>query len=188
METPVFFQDVWTLYFHDPDDVNWNLNSYIRLGDMSTVQDFWEHHEAIASYLSNGMFFVMREHVFPCWDDPHNIKGGCISIKVLKEDLPAVWEHLIVRMLGERLFSPAADEDCDAWSVVTGLSVSPKRYFCIIKIWLGSQKYTDPRMFRLPETYDGEVLYRANADNIKGNNQVQEYRNVAEPAAAVRKQ
>ena len=173
----VFLQDVWTVYFHDPDDANWNLSSYVRLGDVSTLKDFWDYHGAVAKYLSRGMFFVMREHVYPCWDDKHNIQGGCISMKVLKDDMPAFWDYLVMNMLGERLFIPpekkdraAVDEDEDAWSVVNGLSVSPKRYFCIVKLWLRTEQFTERHHFRLPVNYTGEVLYRANTDNIKGNN------------------
>lgn len=180
-------QDVWTLYFHDPNDVDWNLSSYVRLGDISSVADYWDYRTATASYLSRGMFFVMREHVFPCWDDKMNINGGCLSMKVLKDDMPIYWDNLLVHMLGERLFDPKRndedggkndrdgvkqtkdddDEDEDAWSVVNGLSVSPKRYFCIIKIWLRDEKHKDAADFRLPQGYVGEVLYKANSCNLK---------------------
>ena len=172
------------MYFHEPDDTNWNYNSYVRIGDMSTVEDFWDFNAAIAKYLSRGMFFVMREHVYPCWDDKHNIDGGCLSMKVLKEDMPAFWEHLMVRMLGEALFAPppkgggggrggrgpAVAED--AWSIVNGISVSPKRYFCIVKLWLRTEDFTHKRFFALPAHYNGEVLYKNNTDNIKNNNYV----------------
>jgi hypothetical protein len=173
---PKFLQDVWTYYFHDPDDANWTLESYVRLADASTIDDVWQLHRATAKFVSRGMFFVMREHVYPCWDDKHNIGGGCLSMKVLKEDLPAFWEHLLVHALGERLLidrdehNDAGADDDDAWSDVNGLSVSPKRVFCIVKIWLRTGRNADRRAFRMPPGYTGEVLYRSNADNIKGNN------------------
>jgi hypothetical protein len=170
---PDFLQDVWTYYFHDPDNADWNFGSYVRLGDVSTIDDFWDYHRATEGYVSRGMFFIMREHVYPCWDDKLNITGGCISMKVLKEDLPAFWDHLVMHMLGERLFiGPDKDDHEDeAWSVVNGLSVSPKRYFCIVKMWLRNDRYTERRHYRIPQSYTGEVLYRTNTENIKGNNQ-----------------
>lgn len=85
----MFLEDVWTYYFHDPDDTNWNLDSYHRLADVACVGDFWQVHGAVSGYLNRGMFFIMREHVYPCWDDPNNIRGGCLSMKVLKEELGA---------------------------------------------------------------------------------------------------
>ena len=169
----MFLQDVWTYYFHDPEDSNWNHDSYIRLGDVCSAEDFWEYHAATAKYINRGMFFVMREHVYPCWDDKYNITGGCMSMKVLKDDLPAFWEHLLVHMLGERLLLHNTEDDDggDTWSVINGISVSPKRCFCIVKLWLRNERFTDKRAFRLPDSYSGEVLYRTNTENIKGNNE-----------------
>ena len=37
---PRYLNDVWTLYFHTPDDPDWTLSSYVRLTDVSTVEDF----------------------------------------------------------------------------------------------------------------------------------------------------
>lgn len=174
---PNFLQDVWTYYFHDPDDVNWNFESYQRLADVSTIDDFWEINGVTARFASQGMFFVMREHVFPCWDDPTNITGGCMSMKVLKNDLPAFWEEMLVNMMGERLIAAppregedGEDGDDEVWADVNGLSVSPKRFFCIVKIWLRSDRFSTREALRIPTRYMGEVLYRSNAENIKGNN------------------
>jgi hypothetical protein len=172
---PNFLQDVWTYYFHDPDDANWNFESYIRLADVSTIDDFWAMNATTAPFVNRGMFFVMREHVFPCWDDPHNINGGCISMKVLKNDLPSFWQEMVMHMLGERLVvvdSKEEDEDAGdtgAWSDVTGLSVSPKRFFCIVKIWLRYDRSATRKALRIPSRYTGEVLFRSNTDNIRGN-------------------
>ena len=174
MEASVFLQDAWVFHFHDPDESNWNLNSYQRLADVVTIDDFWCVHSAMKKSLTRGIFFVMREHVFPCWDDKHNVNGGCISIKVLKEDMVACWEHLVMHLLGERLVAPLAksgepEETSDAWSLVNGISTSPKRYFCIIKLWLRDGSRTERRHFRLPACYGGEVMYKSNIDSIRGN-------------------
>jgi hypothetical protein len=170
-----FLEDVWTYYFHDPDDVNWNLDSYHRLTDVASLRDFWGIHTTVAPYLSRGMFFVMREHIYPCWDDPHNIRGGCLSMKVLKEELGSFWDHLVMHMLGENMLKDSSlDPKC-----VNGLSVSPKRYFCIVKVWLAEGSPADHSKFNLPPSYGGEVLYRSNMENIKGKNVT-----LAEPAGS----
>ena len=156
--------DNWTLYFHEPSDSNWNMPSYNRLNQISTVESFWQVHEGTKKYLRRGMFFLMREHVFPCWDDPSNQQGGCISIKVLKDELEAFWEAMAVRMLGEQLAV-----DGERWSSVLGISTSPKRFFCICKIWLAEGGPTEREAFNLPPRYHGEPLYRSNADNIQHN-------------------
>jgi hypothetical protein len=168
-----FLQDAWTCYFHDPDDSNWNNESYHRVCDVSTVEDFWEVNDGLAPFLSRGMFFLMREHVYPCWDDKLNITGGCLSMKVLKDELPAFWEYVATRMLGESLVLESAIErhhDPDRWSIVNGVSVSPKRFFSIVKLWLRDELNVDREDFDLPPSYSGEVLFRSNSENIKNNN------------------
>jgi hypothetical protein len=172
-----YLQDTWTLYFHEPSNADWTMASYVRLEQLSSVEGFWQVHEGVRPYLSRGMFFLMREHVFPCWDDPSNIDGGCISIKVLKEDLETFWEEAVSGLLGERLvrYAPggsASNGASEAWSAVNGISTSPKRFFCICKIWLAEGSPVDKESFRLPPRYHGEPLYRSNAENIQHNHRV----------------
>lgn len=164
--TEEWLQDVWTFYFHDPDDASWTLESYRRLGDAASVGELWEMIGATAPHAHAGMFFVMREHVFPCWDDAHNIDGGCVSIKVPLEAARATWELLVKRALGETLVVPD-----DRWASLNGVSVSPKRGFCIFKLWmadtLGSACAWDRRHFRLPQEYVGDVVFRLNRENMQ---------------------
>ena len=157
-----WLHDVWTLYFHDPEDPDWTLESYHRLGDVATVEDFWELHGAVGEHASTGMFFLMREHVFPCWDDKTNIDGGCLSIKVPVDAAGAAWELLAKRAIGETLVVAPG-----AWASLNGVSISPKRGFCIAKLWMADERQRDRGAFRLPEDYRGEVVYRSNRDNMQ---------------------
>jgi hypothetical protein len=159
--------DIWTTYFHCPNDENWNLTSYLRLNDISTVNDFWRLNTILKDKYKNGMFFVMREHVFPCWDDDNNIDGGCLSIKVLKENLVDYLEELCIRMLGENLLVPELKH---RWDIINGISTSPKRYFSIVKVWCKTNDLPDKKFFRIPENYHGDVIYRENKENIQKNN------------------
>ena len=103
MMDPLFLNDLWSLYFHDPSDTDWNMKSYKRLANISSVEEFWQHHDCYIEKVHQGMFFIMREHIFPCWDDPNNINGGCLSIKVLKENMKVFWEDICIKMMGESL-------------------------------------------------------------------------------------
>ena len=145
--------DLWNIYFHDPGDKDWTLKSYVVLSSLSTVDDFWVTHEAIGDKLPRGMFFVMREHVFPCWDDPENKQGGCFSLKVPNDDAIKFWESLCASMLGE-VMTP--DMSC-----VNGASISPKRDFCIVKIWVAKASEC-PKLsdLVLPTGYVGDVLFK----------------------------
>lgn len=160
--------DIWTLYFHDPYNEDWTYSSYQKITNLSTVDDFWELHSIVNEKISCGMFFLMREYVFPCWDDEANKKGGCLSIKVLKQDMAEFWEQLCVRLLGETLLKP---EHRHYWNLVNGISTSPKKYFCIIKIWVKSAELSNVDMFDLPSKHHGEVLYRSNQENIDNDQQ-----------------
>ena len=161
----VWLNDVWSVYFHDPGDASWTLDSYKRLGDVATVGDLWRMQLSIEPYVTSGMFFVMREHVFPCWDDKANIEGGCVSIKVAARSAPAAWELMLKRALGETLM--AEDRGGGGWEALNGISISPKRGFCIVKLWLRDLAACAPDCFRAPPGYDGEVVVRSNIDNMQ---------------------
>jgi hypothetical protein len=160
----VFLNDSWTIYFHDPQNSNWTLQSYIQVTDISSVADFWNAHLALMTRLKNGMFFFMRMDTFPCWDDPTNINGGCLSMKVLKENLEHFWMLLCMRVAGETLLLP---EHSDKASLINGISTSPKKYFCVVKIWLRNHDLDNKRFFNIPPQYNGDIFYKKNMDTIQ---------------------
>lgn len=163
-QTDIFLPDLWSVYFHDPNNKDWNLASYIKLYDVGTVQEFWQIHECLSPRLRNGMFFFMRADCFPCWDDPANINGGCLSVKVLKENLETFWQELSMRISGETLLRA---EHNNKYHLVNGISTSPKKYFCVVKIWLRSDEIGDKKFFDIPHLYNGDVFYKKNLDVIK---------------------
>lgn len=158
-----FLNDLWTLYFHDPADSNWTMQSYKRLTNISSIDEFWQHHLCYNEKVHQGMFFLMREYIFPCWDDPNVIEGGCLSIKVLKDNMNVFWEDICIKLLGETLLIP---EHRDKWDKVCGVSTSPKKHFCIIKIWLNDSSLADKSYFNLLPIYYGDLIYKLNRDNI----------------------
>jgi hypothetical protein len=159
--------DVWSYYFHDPNDEDWTLESYIKLGDVSCIDDFWNVHTLLKDHIHMGMFFIMRDYIFPCWDDEHNKDGGCMSIKVLKQDMVKFWEELSMLVLGETILST---EKRGLWNHINGISTSPKKHFCIVKIWLRSDDLADESMFTIPAHMHGTILYKSNKEVININN------------------
>ena len=142
VDEEAWLNDIWTWYFHDPDEASWTLTSYHRLCDVSTIEELWKMHAACAPLVQLGMFFVMRENSFPCWDDKTNIAGGCASLKISHADVPRCWETILKRMLGETLVRASADPDADEVSggTINCVSVSPKRGFCIVKLWFSDNR------------------------------------------------
>lgn len=162
----IYLNDIWSVYFHDPNDADWTHPSYVNLGNISTVDDFWNHYQSNKENVHKGMFFIMREHIFPCWDDPGNITGGCLSVKVLKDEMHKFWEDLCMKMLGECLL---VEDKRDSWSVINGISTSPKKHFCIIKIWLQNDDFNTKDFFNLFPEYHGDIIYKSNIENISND-------------------
>ena len=163
----IFLNDIWSMYFHDPNDTNWTNASYVNIGNMSTVDDFWNHATQFKEHIHKGIFFLMREHVFPYWDDPANLKGGCFSIKVLKDDMAVYWEDLCIKLLGETLI-----RDADKWDLINGISTSPKKHFCIVKIWVRNLDLADQdakQCFDILPNHHGDILFKSNIDNISND-------------------
>lgn len=160
----IMLHDAWTYRFHDPDDSDWTLRSYVQLAAISSVADMWNVQHALQDRVTDGMFFVTREHIFPCWDDPSNIHGGSISLKVPRSEASLFWEALLITTLSEHLI---VNGDINAEPVINGISISPKRHYCIMKVWLRDSQHRSREDFHLPCHYQGEVLYRSSLDMIQ---------------------
>lgn len=163
----LFLNDIWCLYFHDPFDNDWTNTSYILLSNISSVEQYWENMYYLKGNLHKGMFFLTREGIFPTWDDEANINGGCLSIKILKDNLSEFCENLCISLLGETLL---IEEKRHLWNKVNGLSFSPKKHFCIVKIWLRDEELADKKYFNIDNNYYGDILYKSNMDNIHSDN------------------
>jgi len=139
MEDEVFLNDVWCLYFHDPDNDSWTKDSYIHLGTIGSVQDFVKIYHSLESHWVNGMFFFMREHILPMWEDKYNSKGGCFSFKLYKEDVQTFWFDAISTILGETFIR---DEERETlWNCINGISMVPKKKYWLVRIWISDVQY-----------------------------------------------
>ena len=158
VEQDTFLNDSWTLYFHDPYNEKWDKASYITVGSVSTVAEYVQLEAILQENLHKGMFFLMRTHVFPLWDDEHNKHGGVFSLKILKTNTHQVWKSIASKAVGETLIKHRED---DLWSKVTGVSVSPKKHFCIVKIWISDLTCNDPSCIDLAGVdMHGDVIFK----------------------------
>lgn len=164
----IFLNDTWMFYFHDPNNTEWTYDSYKQVCIISSVKEYWDVYNIINDKVSTGMFFLMREGIFPCWDDAYNINGGCLSLKVFKQDVDRYWNELCMLILGETFLK---NEYTHLWNLVNGISISPKKCFSIIKIWLKNDELSDKKLFNFPESYQGDIVYRSNKQNINENYQ-----------------
>jgi len=150
----------WSLYYHSPASSDWTLESYTKVATVDTVETFCTLVELVEQqvvHLHLGMFFLMRDTIMPTWEDPNNRKGGCWSYKVPMHEVNAIWRQLAVRLVGEELSTPSL--------VLNGISMSPKRGFCIVKVWNRSSSEKDKGQLcvsDMPKLLSGgESLYTA---------------------------
>lgn len=133
--------DTWTLWAHLPHDTNWNLESYKQIMDITSLEEAIMLFENLPeSVIKNCMLFVMRKGIYPTWEDPKNRDGGCFSYKINNKFVEETWKNLSYVLLGETLTSQ------DYSNNITGITISPKKNFCIIKIWLSNCEQTDPNI------------------------------------------
>ena len=85
------------------------------------------------------MLFIMKDNVTPVWEDKSNRNGGCFSYKVTNKNVYEVWRDLTYLLVGNTLSSNE-----NFVSSITGITISPKKNFCIIKIWISNCDNTQP--------------------------------------------
>ena len=132
--------DKWTLWAHLPHNTDWSLKSYIPISTFSTVEETIAVTESLPPQLvENCMLFMMKEGITPMWEDKRNRDGGCFSYKVVNKNVPKAWSDLIYRIVGCSISNNAGFVRS-----VTGITISPKKNFCIIKIWMTNCDHQNP--------------------------------------------
>lgn len=159
--SPIFLRDTWCLYFHDPADDNWDFaTSYKPLGTIATVEEFIAMQAAFQGMWSKGMFFLSREHIMPIWEDQQHAKGGCLSFKGMKNELQPIWFDMTARLVGETLVSEAGAAAGFSAEHITAVSISPKRSYCIIRIWVSEPEMRSPSYFTVAVPGYSSLLYK----------------------------
>ena len=142
MDTSHNLKNNWTLWAHLPHNTDWSIKSYIHIFTFKTLEDTIAVTETLPSVLvENCMLFIMREGVRPIWEDPKNKNGGCFSYKVSNKNVYKVWKDLTYVIVGESVSKNVNFVNC-----VTGITISPKKNFCIIKIWMTDCNNQNPEI------------------------------------------
>ena len=132
--------DKWTLWAHLPHDTDWSMKSYKQIFTVSTVEETIAITETLPPILvQNCMLFWMREGIKPTWEDPKNRNGGCFSYKVINKTVYDSWKELTYCTIGNTVSKQMSFVD-----KVTGITISPKKNFCIIKIWMADCSNQNP--------------------------------------------
>ena len=152
--------DEWCLWAHLPHDTDWSLNSYKNIFSIKTAEEAIALNEAVPSRLVNNcMLFIMRKGITPLWEDPKNRSGGCFSYKVSNKTVYECWKSLTYNLVGESLSNnKILQQD------ITGITISPKKNFCIIKIWLSKCNFQDASLINCNSGIDAHgCLFKKHA-------------------------
>ena len=75
-------KNIWVLWYHSLKNKSWDNKSYIKVIEIKSLLDYKLLEDIMKiNHLQNGMFFLMKNDIFPTWEDPKNRMGGCISFK-----------------------------------------------------------------------------------------------------------
>lgn len=153
--TSMKLHNKWIVWFHDPCENNWDITSYKKIYEISTIKEFWNLYNKIDDkIIENSMFFVMRENIDPMWEHKDNIKGGSWSFKIPKGCILKVWINISIALFGENINN-------NSNNIINGISISPKKSFCIIKIWNKSNKMNNINILKSIKDVSFEgVIYK----------------------------
>ena len=103
----------------------------------------------------------MKEGINPIWEDEKELQGGCFSFKVVNKQVVPVWNTLMQLITGETI-----SNNNDFIDKINGITISPKKSFCILKIWMSNVEYQNPKHI-VP--IDGLAVYGCLFKNINLN-------------------
>jgi hypothetical protein len=122
----------WTCWIHYQNDNDWTLESYKLISKFSYLKELTLFIETLhESIIKKTMVFFMKDAILPLWETEDNIDGGCFSYKISNNNIVAIFKILLYKIIGNTLID---DENIN--NNINGVSISPKKNFCIIKIWM----------------------------------------------------
>jgi hypothetical protein len=149
--------DSWTLFAHLPHDTDWSVKSYKPIFTFSSVEEAIALCETLPEkMIKNCMLFLMRNGIQPVWEDSRNRKGGSFSYKVNNKNVADAWKKLSYSLVGETL-----TEDMSLLKHINGITISPKKSFCIVKIWIAVCDFQNPGLIaKIPELSTHGCLFK----------------------------
>ena len=156
----MYLNDIWSFYFHDPYNTNWNIDSFKFITNISNIDDFITLFECYKDILSKGMFFFMREHILPIWEDEFNKNGGCFSYKLYNENFVEKFFEILAFLLGENL-----GVNNEISLNINGISICPKKNYYIVRIWIKDSKYAVKENYNINIPKYTTLLYKKHTND-----------------------
>lgn len=133
----------WNFWAHLPQEPDWtSVKSYKKVYTFNTVEETIAITETLPEDLvKNCMLFIMRDGIIPMWEDPRNRNGGYFSYKVSNKNVYNVWRDITYTLVGESI-----SNNTSFINSVMGITISPKKNFCILKIWMTNCEHQNPQI------------------------------------------
>lgn len=152
---------IWILWYHDPENTDYSINSYIKITDINTPQQFWTVIDSISKEAwEAGAFFFMKFGYPPIWEAKENIRGGSWSKKISKEVVHETFVNLMVNCISNEILE-------DRKETLVGVTVSHKGSDSIIRVWNTTSEVSKNLVLKknMPNFQITEdVVYKANRD------------------------
>jgi len=133
-------QRTWEFWIHPQHNTSWSLDSYSSICKFTTVEEMCAVMSVLPrEFVQKSMLFIMKKGIAPMWEDPQNRNGGAFSYQIANEYVPDNWERLVYSVLGEY-----ATKNTEISNAMTGITISPKKGYCILKIWMNTCAYQNP--------------------------------------------
>jgi hypothetical protein len=170
--------DNWCIYIHLCNDTNWDVNSYKIIATFNTLEKAIAIIENIKSdIITKSMIFIMKNNIKPLWEDPANKKGGCFSYKINNNNIYNTWKVLSYSLIGNTLIN-----DDNILNNINGISISPKKNFCIIKLWLNDinniEDNNSIKVFINNQLNNQLLNNQYNNEDTKNNNNIEDPFNI----------
>ena len=142
----------WSLWCYIPKlGSEWNINLCHKICTFTSVEECVAIIENLPEdIIKKCMMFIMRENVVPQWEHPSNRHGGYFSFKASNKNVCRIWKDLTYTLIGNSL-SPNVAFARD----ISGITISPKKNFCIIKVWMSSCEHQNYKVMNKIEGLDG---------------------------------
>jgi translation initiation factor 4E len=156
--TPLPLSHKWNIYYHLPNDKSWDIQSYKHIINVSTVEEIISLNENTPeNIIKYCMLFIMKDNIAPMWEDSNNKNGGCFSYKIPNKIVVNIWKQMVYALCGGTLMVKK-----EHFQFVNGITISPKKNFCIIKIWLENLKLQNPDfVINIPNLSKNGVIFKS---------------------------
>jgi hypothetical protein len=152
----------WNIYYNIPSTMyqkptesnSWNSHKLL-MSNIDTAEQCIDCIELFPETVVKGTtLFMMKNGCQPEWETVENRNGGDFSFKIPNKYVYSIWRHVSYSLCGETL-----TVDKNHMEFVNGISISPKKSFCILKIWMNHCSLQQPSIFITIPNLDKEGCY-----------------------------